>query len=332
MKRSGGITHHMESGHFFYLAPIKGITDRLFRDLFHDHFPYFNAAIAPFINPQRSVNFNNKLLADVNPMARDDGMPTIPQLMYNNAEDFINVSKRLEDIGYTHINWNLGCPSPMVANKQRGSGLLPHTNRIIDMLEKIVPSLQAAVSLKVRLGFKDPQEIRALLPRLDQFPLKEIIIHPRIGKQLYRGKADRDAFVECAALTRHQLVYNGDITSAQDFRELAARLTNVERWMIGRGALANPLLPGEMRGIILSADEKESALRGFHDELFDKLQERLNGPGHLLNRMKQIWAYLIDSFPEKSSTLKKIRKSSSIKQYEKAIDDLFNEEPITSTQ
>ena len=312
----------MESEHFLYLAPIKGITDRLFRDLIAHHFPYFDSAIAPFINPQRSVNFNDKLLADVNPVG-DAGLVTIPQLMYNTADDFINITRRLEDIGYTEINWNLGCPSPMIANKQRGSGLLPHTDRIVAMLDQILPAIQADVSLKVRLGFKNPEEIVALLPRLDQFPLKEIIIHPRLGKQLYRGQADRQAFANCSGLTGHQLVYNGDINTVEDFRELTATFKGIKRWMIGRGALANPLLPGEIRGISFTDGEKKRLLCNFHDDLYGQLQVRLSGPGHLLGRMKQIWAYLIGSFPEKASMLKKIRKSATINNYEKAVAEIF---------
>lgn len=313
----------MKTKHFLYLAPIRGITDRLFRDIYHHHFPYFNAAIAPFINPQRSINFNNKLLTDINPKSVG-GLITIPQLMYNTADDFINLGKRLEDIGYTHINWNLGCPSPMVANKQRGSGLLPHADRIIGMLEVIVPALQAEISLKVRLGFKDKKEIQALLPRLDQFPLKEIIIHPRIGKQLYRGQADRQAFADCSKLSQHLLVYNGDINTSEDFQELATRFKGIKRWMIGRGALTNPLLPGEIRGIHFTSGERKELLRGFHDDLYSQLQKRLSGPGHLLNRMKQIWAYYIGSFPKKYQILKKIRKASTTRQYEKAITELFD--------
>lgn len=312
----------MESKHFLYLAPIRGITDRLFREIFHHHFPYFDAAVAPFINPQRSINFNTKLLDDVNPIT-DNGLMTIPQLMYNTADDFINLGKLLEDIGYSHINWNLGCPSPMVANKQRGSGLLPHTDRIIDLLEEIIPALQAEISLKLRLGFKNPQDIVALLPRLNQFPLKEITIHPRIGKQLYRGQADRQAFAECCELSRHQLVYNGDINTIEDFSALTKRFEGITRWMIGRGALADPLLPGKIRGLSFTADEARDRIGGFHDDLYSRLQERLSGPGHLLNRMKQIWAYLIGSFPEKSHILKKIRKTSSTERYESAVAELF---------
>lgn len=310
------------NNHFFYFAPIKGITDRLFRTIYHKHFPYFDAAVAPFINPQRFAGFNDKLLADIIPGTGDE-IETIPQLLYNNAEDFINLGRRLEELGYTHINWNLGCPSPMVANKQRGSGLLPHDDRIIELLEAITAELDAKLSLKMRLGFKSSDEIRRLLPRLDQFDLKEIIIHPRLGKQLYRGHADRETFAECRHLTTHSLVYNGDIVTKDDFNDLCTKLSDINRWMIGRGALADPFLLADIKGITIALAERKSRIRAFHDDLYGQLKARLSGPGHLLNRMKQIWAYLIESFPEQQKMLKKIRKVSSEEKYAQVVEELF---------
>ena len=308
--------------HFFYLAPIRGVTDALFRNVYHNHFPYFDGTIAPFINPQRFANFKDKYIADILP-ENNCGMVVVPQLIYNNAEDFIALGKRLEDFGYSHINWNLGCPAPMVANKKRGSGFLPHTDAIVKMLEEILSNLKADISIKTRLGFKDPGDIARLLPQLDTMPIKEIIIHPRIGKQLYRGSADHNAFDQCKKMTRHDLVYNGDIITATDFISLVEKFTDIRRWMIGRGALANPFLTAEIKKIAPSPASRKEILVSFHDEIYGQVKAKLSGPGHLLSKMKQIWAYLIESFPEKKKIIKKIRKAGSERAYQMAIDELF---------
>ncbi len=308
--------------HFFYLAPIRGITDALFRNVYHNHFPYFDGTIAPFINPQRFANFKDKYIADILP-ENNFSIPVVPQLIYNNAEDFIVLGKRLENFGYSHINWNLGCPAPMVANKNRGSGFLPHTESILKMLEEILSNLKADISIKTRLGFKDSNDIARLLPQLEAMPLKEIIIHPRIGKQLYRGSADQDAFDQCRKMTRHNLVYNGDIITAAGFISLAEKFPDVNRWMIGRGALANPFLLAEIKKIAPGTSQRKEALISFHEEIYGQIKAKLSGPGHLLNKMKQIWTYLIESFPDKKKILKKIRKASSERAYQIAIDELF---------
>ncbi len=307
---------------FLYLAPIQGVTDMLFRDLFSRHFPGFDAAMAPFINPQGQAQFKQKVLADVLP-EHNSGMPLIPQLLHNNAENFVAMAARLEDLGYRHINWNLGCPAPMIVRKRRGSGLLPYPEAIVSFLEKVMPQLKARLSLKTRLGLDAPGEILDLLPRLDDFPLEEIIIHARLGRQLYRGTTDIEGFARCQGLSRHRLVYNGDITDTGVFNDLRRRLPAVQRWMIGRGALGDPCLPAAIKGAEpLSPQEKCRRIMAFHDDLYAVYQHRLFGPSHLLGRMKQLWTYLIFSFPGQEKLLKKVHKASSEEQYQRLMKEL----------
>ncbi len=308
--------------HFFYLAPIRGVTDAPFRTIFHHHFPYFDGAVAPFINPQRFANLKHKFLQDVLP-EHNQQLPLVPQVLYNTSEDFINLGKKLEDMGYEHINWNLGCPAPQVANKKRGSGLLPHPDRIIKIVDDIHASLKAKISIKTRLGFSNSGDLEILLPQLETFPLIELIIHPRIGKQLYKGEVDLNGFARCLEMTSHQVVYNGDIKTTDDFTERATMFPQVKRWMLGRGALADPFLVAKIKGVTLSEDDRSRKLRDFHDAIYDDLCHRLSGPSHLLNRMKQIWAYLIESFPGNHKVLKKIRKSRTIEQYCQAVKILL---------
>jgi tRNA-dihydrouridine synthase B len=309
---------------FLYLAPIQGVTDALFRTVFHHHFGGFDAAVAPFINPQRRSGFKEKWLADVFP-ENNIGLPIIPQLLNTHAEDFLAVASRLQDLGYTHINWNLGCPVPMVAKKKRGSGLLPYPEMIIALLEEVVPKLKAELSIKTRLGYVNTDEILTLLPRLDAFPLKEIIIHARLGKQLYAGQVDLDTFTLCRELSRHEIVYNGDITDITIFTGLIERFPWVNRWMIGRGVLADPFLAISLRGDSSFTLDRLHRLKEFHTDLYQGYRRKFSGPGHLLGRMKQLWLYLIASFPQKQKVLKKITKASMEQDYLKAIDELFSD-------
>ncbi len=307
---------------FFYLAPIKGVTDALFRDIFNCHFKGFNAAVAPFINPQRYCTAHEKRLADILP-ENNSGLPIVPQLLNTDADDFIVLADRMHDLGYTHINWNLGCPVPMVARKKRGSGILPYPERIVDCLEKILPRLKMKLSIKTRLGYYDPGEIMNLLPLLDVFPLQEIIIHARLGKQLYAGSVDLESFARCRGATRHELVYNGDITDVTFFYNLQKQFPWVTRWMIGRGALADPFLILSLNGKATDPFEHLTKLRAFHADLFHTMRERLSGPGHLLGRMKQLWLYLIGSFPNQNKALKKVKKATTESQYLAAVEQIF---------
>lgn len=300
------------------MAPLKGITDALFRRVYAAHFSGLDGAVAPFINPQSTAVFADKVLADLQPET-NTSLPLTPQLLNTDATGFLALGNRLFELGYRDINWNLGCPVRMVAKKRRGSGLLPYPDAIVALLEAVLPELKPRLSIKMRLGYHDARESLALLPRLDPFPLTGITIHARLGSQLYSGQTDPDAFARCCDLTRHRLTYNGNITSRQVFHELAERFPAVESWMIGRGLLANPFLPAEIKGEVASEPERLATLAAFHDGLFLALKDRLSDPGHLLGRLKQIWIYFIDAFPGTYRQLKKVVRATNERTYLDAV-------------
>jgi len=308
---------------FIYLAPIRGLTDALFRETLFSHFKGFDAAVAPFINPQKKSLYADKMLRDVLP-ENNPTLPIVPQLLHTAPEDFLVLARRLAALGYTHINWNLGCPVPMVARKKRGSGLLPYPEEIVGLLTRVLPELEIELSIKTRLGYHDHAETRALLPELNRFRLKEIIIHTRLGKQLYKGTTDPEGFAVCRQLSRHPLTYNGDINDLATFKTLASRFPTVDRWMLGRGALANPFLAEEIKGYPHQDSEtRKMRLYNFHDDLFTRYTERFSGPSHLLGRVKHLWLYLIRSFPGNNKLLKKILKSSNPVNYREIVEQLF---------
>jgi len=176
------------------------------------------------------------------------------------------------------------------------------------------------LSIKTRLGLNHPEELATLLPRLNDYPLKEIIIHSRLGKQLYRGTTDPESFGHCLELSRHSLVYNGDITDTDTFHHLQNRFPTVQRWMIGRGVLTDPFLARSIRGEQFSAEQRTAMLSSFHRDLYAGYRKSLAGPSHLLGRMKQIWLYLAVSFPGQQKLWKKIKKTTTEEQYLSAVD------------
>ena len=301
---------------FIYMAPLRGITDALFRRIYCNHFTGIDAAVAPFINPQRKSGLTDKLLADVFPEANN--LQLIPQQLNSNGDDFLALAERLYDLGYRGNQLESRLPGTYGSQKKkrfRPAALSRPDRRFSRPCHS---STKARLSLKIRLGYHDHRESLTLLPRLDCYPLSEIIIHARLGKQLYRGTTYPERFIECQQASTHRLVYNGDINTVSDYLELSKRL-KIERWMIGRGLIANPFLPAEIKGARISAQQRSARLQLFHDELFLAMKERLDGPGHLLGRMKQIWIYFIGSFPGKQNVLKKITKASTEAKYLDAV-------------
>lgn len=308
------------------LAPIRGITDATFREVFASHFAGFDLAVAPFLTTYQGNRIKPARLAELAP-EKNRRLPVIPQILAKDPDNFIALAKILCDLGYDTVNWNLGCPYPMVANKMRGSGLLPHPERIEAFLDRVHSALPVALSIKCRLGRNSPGEIFSLFPVFNRFPLREVIIHPRTGSQMYTGRVDLETFARCLAHCDHPVVYNGDIVDTATFAELSDRFPTVSGFMIGRGALMDPFLPAAVKNLPLPANRSE-VLAAFHHDLFVRYLEMLSGPAHILGRMKGIWNYLAEIFVNSRKILKKIRKCQSINRYRDICQRTFGEEPL----
>jgi tRNA-dihydrouridine synthase len=238
------------------------------------------------------------------------------------------MAARVYDMGYPVVNLNMGCPFPKVANKGRGSGMLPEPDKVSDFLSETVPRMHARVSIKLRLGRSEPTEILALIPVLNRYPLAHLIIHPRVGRQMYTGRPDLETFEQCIEMIRHPVIYNGDVNAAADWEALSGRFPAVSGWMIGRGALCDPFLARAIKeGAAAYPVDAVAALEKFHDALYTAYRERLCGPGHLLDRMKGLWFYLSTGFADGRRFLKQIQKCRQVDAYGDLVDRFFDGSP-----
>ncbi len=304
------------------LAPLHGVTNWIFRKAYFHHFPGMDKAMAPFIasvNPAKPTAHHFKdLLPEVNQV-----IPLVPQILGNDATEFVATTKILADLGYAEVNWNLGCPFSMVAKKRRGSGLLPFPDLIEGFLGQACPRLCLPLSVKLRLGRKDPQDILDLMPILNSFPLKLVYIHPRVGTQMYRGEVDLDGFAAASRLCSHEVAYNGDIKDLRTFEMLRSRFPTVREWMIGRWAIFDPFLPGRIKGGPV-ATGRRGILQAFHDELYADYRKVLFGPAHVMDKMKEVWTFIGKSFPNCEQLLARIAQAKTLVAYERAVDRVFS--------
>ena len=311
---------HENSKNLFYLAPLRGVTDHIFRNTYERYFAKFDYLLAPFITKVRGTTVNPSHLRDISP-DKNDSDRVIPQIIGNNADEFLVLASAIADLGYKSVNWNLGCPFPPVTRKKRGSGLLPYPELIELILEKVMKSIPLPLSIKVRIGLDDENEIFRLIPVLNSFPLQEIIIHPRTGAQMYSGEINHVVFQECSNLCSHPVVYNGDIVTLKDFQEKSSLFPTINRWMLGRGVIKNPFLLQSLSNRDFKGDPV--IIRKFHDEIYRINSSILCGQAHILGRMKELWIYLSESFSVNPKVLKKILRSTSTSEYEKHVETLF---------
>ena len=308
-----------------YLAPLRGFTDYIYRNTFNRHFYGFDAAVTPFIPTLKTIRAKPSHLKDVLP-ENNSSMLIVPQIIGNNSDNFIPLAAQMFDLGYTTVNWNLGCPFPMVAKKQRGSGLLPFPGKIDHFLDKTLSAIPNRLTIKTRLGHKSSDEIDQLMPILNRYPLQEIIIHPRTGKQRYGGEPDLAAFEKCIEMTDHRIVYNGDITDLTTFENLSNRFETTDGWMIGRGAVINPFLPAIIKSGKDNFSNQVETFRRFYEDLFEEYQKVLSGPGYLLERMKGFWTYFSQSFKYGRKIRKKVHRTPKLQRYLEIVERFFEED------
>ena len=315
------------------LGPFQGITDAPFRNVFKKHFGGIDKYYTPFFTGIQKDHAKNLQVEEIDPTCNDVETLT-PQILSTDAEEILRFASQCKELGYKEINLNMGCPFPRVANKKRGSGLLPYPEKIEAMLNAVFERIDLNFSIKCRLGYFNPDEIVPVIDIFNQYPLSELIIHPRIGKQLYKGEADVKRFAELIPMIKAPLVYNGDIVSVDSFERIRKQVQPVNEFMLGRGLLANPFLAeeikknGEFNEFSEPVRQKKDRLHAYVVDLYEDRLRHAGGSPKVLGRMKELWSYLMYSFDEPQEIWRKIKKINALKEYEEAVDAVFQERRI----
>ena len=277
-----------------YFAPLEGITGYVYRNAFHKIFKSnIDKYFSPFISPGVNQPLTPKELRDIHP-DNNKGIKLIPQILANNPDDFLLASTYIKDLGYKEVNLNLGCPSGTVVAKGKGSGLLADTDKLLRMLDKIYEKTDMKVSVKTRIGKDDPDEFPELLEIFNRFPIKELIIHPRIRTDFYKNTPNMEMFELAYKESKNPICYNGDVVDVDGFNSMAEKYPDMTAVMIGRGFLRNPLLANEL----LNENVDKKLVKEFHDELLAGYEEVMSGDKPVLYKLKEIWCYMLDLYKD----------------------------------
>lgn len=305
-----------------HFAPLQGYTDAIYRRAHARIFGGIETYYSPFVRIERG-EIRRRDARDVNP-ENNQGLHLIPQLIAPEAEKAGQVISLFTENGYQEIDINLGCPFPMLAKRHNGSGMLPYPEEVKALLNTIVEKYsELRFSVKLRLGWEKAEECLTLLPLLNELPLSHIILHPRLGKQQYKGEVDLNGFEAFYKGCEKPLLYNGDLHTTEDIETITERFPKLAGVVIGRGLLANPALAYEyQQGKMLSSDEMAKKVGQLHAEVFSSYQEQLQGGDlQLLMKMKSFWEYLL---PEGDHKAKKvIHKTTKLDNYEAAVSNLL---------
>ena len=307
-------------------APLQGYTTGIYRKAHAEIFGGVDAYYAPFLRIENGKPRENDL-RDLNSF--DGNAREIPQIIANSVEEFKILANALIAKGYTEIDFNMGCPFPMQVNRHRGAGLLSDIQAVQAIMDEI-KATPVKFSVKMRLGQDSPNEAFAILPILNEAPLSQITLHPRLGKQQYKGAIDFKSFEKFYEECRHPLVYNGDITTVSQICEMERRYPKLAGVMIGRGMLARPSLAAEYKRLsdINCADPQDflSKLFQMHQIIFDHACKTYQGDSQILSHIQSFWEYLEPSIPKK--IFKKIKKAGKISEYQAAIIEITSQSSL----
>ena len=303
-----------------YCAPLEGITGYIFRNAYNGIYGHIDKYFAPFISPAENCPITPRERKDITP-ENNRGINLVPQILTCRSDCFIEAAKELQNMGYREINLNLGCPSGTVCAKGKGAGFLPETAALQKFLDDIYAygeSEGMSISVKTRLGYYNPDEFYDLLEIFNAFPVSELIVHPRIRADFYKGEPRREYYAYALEHSKIPLVYNGNIYTTEDFEDLSNTFKiSPDPVMLGRGLISDPSLADKLNG---SASETDFIkFRKLHDTLYHEYQKVMSPDINVLYRMKELWTYWRVLFDGKDKDIKRLLKAKKYAEYEEIV-------------
>jgi tRNA-dihydrouridine synthase B len=295
------------------LAPMQGVTNRGFRALMIER-------VRPDVVWTEFVRVQGKgarrvRAGDLHEVTTEQEVPLVVQVIGADPRALVEAALQLQEFGVQHLNLNLGCPYGRMGAKRSGGGLLEDPSALPALLQALRQAVCGSLSVKLRAGFRDPEEIFSLLPMFSGQGIDFLVLHPRTVLQRYQGTADHDITAQVRQQTDIPVIANGDIRSA-DQGLATLHQTGANGLMLGRGAIADPWLFARLRGVPGPHPGPGSWL----PDLFARYKELFSGEQQVLAKMKEILCFL-DS-PELAHTIKRLRKAKSLPAFKTCLAEL----------
>jgi len=193
--------------------------------------------------------------------------PVVLQALGSDPGQIVEACQRLEALGPDIIDINMGCPTPRVAGRGAGAGLLREPAKIAEIMSRLSRVLSIPVTAKIRLGWDNAsRNYLEVAHILEDSGAALIAVHGRTRAAKYAAQADWDAIAEIVQAVRIPVVGNGDIKTIQDIARLKAH-SGCDAVMIGRGAIGNPWIFARRALETVSTCERVSVTREHFDAM-----------------------------------------------------------------
>ena len=230
------------------LAPMDGVTDAPMRALMGE-LGAFTHAVTEFVRvsaePLGARAFRREVPELAMGARTPSGLPVQVQILGGDPERMALSAHAAVEAGATAIDLNFGCPAPTVNRHDGGASLLRSPCRVRDVVRAVRDALppEIPVSAKLRLGWDRTDAIDETAAMAAEGGAAWLTIHARTRVQGYAPPVFWPAIGRVRAALDLPVIANGDLWTLDDLRRCQDE-TGCAHFMLGRGAMADPTLPG----------------------------------------------------------------------------------------
>lgn len=301
----------------FILAPMAGVCDLPFRLLCKEKGA---AMVCTEMVSAKAIYYNNKNTKELLTIDKNEG-PVSLQLFGSEPKLMAEMAKRIEEIPFDILDFNMGCPVPKVVNNGEGSALMKNPVLAGHIIEAMANAISKPVTVKIRAGF-DAEHINAveIAKIAENSGASAITVHARTREQYYSGKADREIIRLVKEAVTIPVIGNGDIDCYESAKHML-EYTGCDGVAIGRGAEGNPWIFEELNAKYAGLDYNKPSLEEVKEMIMRHARMLIDYKGEYIGirEMRKHAAWYTAGFKGASKLRGRLNEASSIESLEEII-------------
>ena len=301
----------------FILAPMAGVCDLPFRLLCKEKGA---AIVCTEMVSAKAIYYNNKNTKELLTIDKNEG-PVSLQLFGSEPKLMAEMAKRIEEIPFDILDFNMGCPVPKVVNNGEGSALMKNPVLAGHIIEAMANAISKPVTVKIRAGF-DAEHINAveIAKIAENSGAAAITVHARTREQYYSGKADREIIRLVKEAVTIPVIGNGDIDCYESAKHML-EYTGCDGVAIGRGAEGNPWIFEELNAKYAGLDYNKPSLEEVKEMIMRHAKMLIDYKGEYIGirEMRKHAAWYTAGFKGASKLRGCLNEASSIESLEEII-------------